>query len=659
MIMESSAKLKDCPSVEEIVSFLSELGGQAQFDTNLAEHFIHCSSCFALIDELSGDIRRTGKINDAMDQPKDDSVHFRSTSAVVLDVFKNTWPEDVGFRVGSYEIVRKIDDGGMGEVFEGRDVRLNRRVALKTIVREKLSPQTLLRLSREAQILAALKHPNIVSILEFGEWRGLPFLAMEFVEGETLADRIQKATLAPRSAAQLLERVASAIHYAHDMGVLHRDLKPSNILIEEKEVAADRTSPDGVSRTGSADLLHWQPKVIDFGLSKWLQFESRISHAGSFLGTPAYMPPEQIDATREIGPTADVYSLGIVLYECLVGQTPFKGESLEATLQKIREQDPLPPRTVNPLVPRDLEVICLKCLRKDPAKRYQTAQELVDDLQNYISGKPIQARAVGTLEKTWQWSRRNRPLAAALSFSLILLVGLVASSILFGIRQNGLRRLADSEQQTSKILKLKAEYERNKITELYLNQLEMLNRNILDLSVKEVTDLKSPQVQAVQERSMKFLTEMKEQFAEIENEDLHQAFPKLQFDMIYHLGMLHKKMGDWPSMAKAFEELLVVSKRVDLQGGLPVLLKQSAANDLAIYYASTNQGSKAENLWRASWEEWKTLDIKVLRNDTRLMKNLDSITSNLAMFLKQQNQAAKAEQILEEFRQLKSVVQAQ
>jgi len=405
--------------------------------------------------------------------------------------------------------------------------------------------------------------------------------------------------------------------------------------------------------------LDWQPKVIDFGLSKWLPYESRISQSGGFLGTPEYMPPEQIDATQEIGPTADVYSMGVVLYECLVGQTPFKSESLEATLQKIREQDLLPLRMINPRLPRDLEVICLKCLRKEPSMRYQTAQELADDLKRYISGNPIHARPVGILEKTWQWSRRNRPLAAAWAFSVMLLAGLVASSILFGVRQNELRQSADSERQVSQNLKLKAEFDRNKITELYLNQLEMLNRNLLDLSVKEVADLKSLQVQAVQERSMKFLTEMKDQFAKIENEDLHQTFPKLQFDMIYHLGRLHKKMGDWPNMAKAFEELLEVSKTVDLPGSLPILLKISAANDVAIYYTSSNQGAEAEKLWMATWDEWKSLDQRELRKDPRLMLNLDSITSNLAMFLKQQNQAAKAEQILDEFQQLKKAVLSQ
>jgi serine/threonine protein kinase len=611
-----------------------------------------------MLDELSGDNCGPDAGLDSSNQLVEESA-LLSTPAMVWDVFKNPWPEDVGFRIGSYEIIRKIDDGGMGEVFEGRDVRLNRRVALKTILRDKLSPQTLVRLSREAEILAALKHPNIVSILEFGEWRGLPFLVMEFVEGQTLADRIQKATLPPLKAALLLERVASAIHYAHEQGVLHRDLKPSNILIEEKGLAPDTSSIAGPSRAGAADNLDWQPKVIDFGLSKWLPYESRISQSGGFLGTPEYMPPEQIDATQEIGPTADVYSMGVVLYECLVGQTPFKSESLEATLQKIREQDLLPLRMINPRLPRDLEVICLKCLRKEPSMRYQTAQELADDLKRYISGNPIHARPVGILEKTWQWSRRNRPLAAAWAFSVMLLAGLVASSILFGVRQNELRQLADSERQASQILELKAEFDRNKITELYLDQLEMLNRNILDLSVKEVADLKSPQVQAVQEHSMKFLTEMKEQFAKIENEDLHQTFPKLQFDMIYHLGRLHKKMGDWPNMAKAFEELLEVSKTVYLPGSLPILLKISAANDVAIYYTSSNQGAKAEMLWRATWDEWKTLDQQELRKDPRLMVNLDSITSNLAMFLKQQNQAAKAEQILDEFQQLKKAVLSQ
>jgi serine/threonine-protein kinase len=281
--------------------------------------------------------------------------------------------------VGGYELLDVLGKGGMGVVYRARQTALNRLVAVKMIQPEVYAgPAERARFRTEAEAAAGLQHPNIVQVYEVGEHDGRPFLALEYVDGGSLADRLGGTPLPARAAAELVETLARAIHYAHERGVVHRDLKPANVLL---------------TAGGTA-------KVADFGLAKRLEGEAGQTRTGAVLGTPNYMAPEQAAGrVKEIGPAADVYGLGAILYELLTGRPPFQGTTLLETLEQVRSQTPVPPRLLRPQVPRDLETVCLKCLEKDPGRRYASARDLADELRRYLNGEPIRARSFNLLER--------------------------------------------------------------------------------------------------------------------------------------------------------------------------------------------------------------------------------------------------------------------
>jgi tetratricopeptide (TPR) repeat protein len=307
-------------------------------------------------------------------------------------------------RLGNYEILNEIGRGGMGVVYRARQLSLNRIVALKMILAgEFAAPADQARFQREAEASAQLQHPNIVQTFEVGAVGRRPFLSMEFVEGTSLERQLAVSPMNGRSAAALIESIALAIDYAHQHGVIHRDLKPANVLL----------TPEGI------------PKVTDFGLAKQLDTglpldRNELTKSGTLLGTPEYMAPEQAAGrTDRIGPAADTYALGAILYEALTGRPPFHGETPLDTLDQVRSNEPLPPSRLQPQLARDLETICLKALSKQPTRRYETAKSLADDLRRFLNGEPILARRTGPVERAWRWCRR-KPLVAVLAAALVL-----------------------------------------------------------------------------------------------------------------------------------------------------------------------------------------------------------------------------------------------
>lgn len=356
---------------------------------------------------------------------------------------------DIGTRIqyiGDYELLREIARGGMGVVYKARQVRLNRVVALKMILAGQFaSPADVQRFQTEAEAAAQLDHAGIVPVFEVGQHDGHHYFSMGLVEGESLAKRITDGPLPPRAAAEIVLRVAEAIEYAHRKGVIHRDLKPANVLLDKAG----------------------QPKVTDFGLAKRVQADSHLTASGQILGTPSYMPPEQAAGrVDQVTETADVYSLGAILYATLTGRPPFQADNPLDTVMQVIEQEPVSPRALNPVVPLDLETICLKCLEKDRRQRYGSAGELAQELQRYLDGKPILARPVGRAERAWRWCRRNPVVASLLVAVAMSLVGGTIVSTMFAIEA---RDRAAGERKNRE-----AADQQTRLTEAQLNRSEWL-----------------------------------------------------------------------------------------------------------------------------------------------------------------------------------------
>lgn len=305
-------------------------------------------------------------------------------------------------RIGDFELLEEIGRGGMGVVYKARQISLDRVVAVKMILSgEFADDHEVERFGTEAKAAASLKHPHIVAIYEVGEEAGRHFFAMEYIEGPSLAQIQAEGPLPPRKAAGLIATVAEAVHYAHTRGVVHRDLKPGNLLLDQAG----------------------QPHIADFGLARRRENDSHLTSTGQVLGTACFIPPEQaVNDSAAIGPASDVYSLGALLYTLLTGRPPFQAASYVETLNQVIKRDPISPRRLNPAVPRDLEVICLKCLEKHPAQRCQSAAVLAAELRRYLNHEPIHLRKIGRLSLTWRWCRR-RPAAAA--FVALSVAGLV------------------------------------------------------------------------------------------------------------------------------------------------------------------------------------------------------------------------------------------
>jgi tetratricopeptide (TPR) repeat protein/predicted Ser/Thr protein kinase len=369
-----------------------------------------CADCPELLPQVLFAIHKVRVMDRLLDLPADESDTERRLSKP-LDGIPASLP-----KIDRYEILEVLGRGGVGVVYKARQTGLGRLVALKSLAAgTQADPIALARFRDEAKALALLHHPNFVPVFDVGEQEGLLYFTMEYLEGGSLDKKLADAPQPVREAAALLVILARAIDVAHKQGIVHRDLKPSNVLL-----MADGT-----------------PKISDYGLAKWLNRPVDLTPTDTVLGTPSYMAPEQVRrgaGPRDgkgpmIGPAADIYSLGALLYKMLTGRPPFVGENSVDVILQVLSTDPLSIRRLQPKVPRDLETICLKCLYKEPGRRYATAEDLADDLDRVLEGKPIKARPVGTAERAWRWCRRSPKMAGLLAALLVVLLGGIAGIV--------------------------------------------------------------------------------------------------------------------------------------------------------------------------------------------------------------------------------------
>ena len=365
---------------------------------------------------------------------------------------------------GDYELIEEVARGGMGIVYKAWQLSLKRIVAIKMILSGLVaSEEDINRFYAEAQAAASLSHAGIVQIFEVDQVHGQHFNAMEFIDGISLSRRAALGPLEPVEAATLMRRVADAVQYAHERGVVHRDLKPANIIVD----------------------YNGQPHVTDFGLAYIQEGHDQQTCSGEPIGTASYMPPEQATGQRDkIGPPSDVYSLGATLYCLITGRPPFQSSNSADTLIQVIQVDPVPPRRLNQQIPNDLETICLKCLEKLPDRRYATAQELSDELRRYLRNEPILARPIGPWTRLMKWRQRHRSLAAVASVLIAAVATLIASSIMYNRQLIAEREAAQiSERQAVRLLEL---------TQSLFSQLGHLSKSetaLLTLQVSEYAEM--------------------------------------------------------------------------------------------------------------------------------------------------------------------------
>jgi tetratricopeptide (TPR) repeat protein len=547
--------------------------------------------------------------------------------------------------VPGYEIQCELGRGGMGVVYKARQISLDRLVALKMILGgAHAGAAELARFRTEAEAVARLKHPNIVQIFEVGTQGGFPYCTLEYVDGGTLARRVAGIPQLPRYAARLTETLAGAIHAAHLRGIVHRDLKPANILLEPLGIGAPGGA-DGETETFDPD--RWLPKITDFGLAKRLDVDSSQTQSGTLLGTPSYMAPEQADGQgRPITPSVDIYALGAILYELLTGGPPFRGTSLLETVMQVVHQEPVPPRRLQPKTPKDLETICLKCLEKDPRKRYASAELLGRDLHLFLGGRPIQARPVGAVERTWKWSRR-RPAAAALivTAAVVLLTTLAGGYWLAG-HERSLRKEVEKSRDEVEKSRDEAIRERNyaETQERQAAKNYQLARNAVDQMLTRIGQdrlASEPHMEEVRRDLLDRALFFYNKFLEERSTDPQTIAATAQASS--RVGDIQELLGRPREAERAY------SNAIDLFGQLKTPSAQhrydlaGAYNNLGILYHSEGQRSRAEK----SLHEALTIKQSLTRefpDHVDFGWSLAKTENNWANFLQTGNRLAEAQQ---------------
>ena len=472
-----------------------------------------------------------------------------------------------------YELVSELGRGGMGVVYLVRQVRANRNVALKMMLAAAhASASDLSRFRTEAEAVAGLNHPNVVPVYEVGEQGRLPFYSMEFCPRGSLVERLRENPFPPMEAASTVEALARGMSAAHARGIVHRDLKPGNVLITE----------DG------------SPKITDFGLAKRLDDNSSQTRTGAIIGTPSYMSPEQAAGNvKAIGVPADIYALGAILYECLTGRPPFRGASVVETLDQVRKRDPVPPRMLQPSIPRDLQTICLKCLRKEPSRRYASAAQLADDLRRFQEGRPILARATPWYERAWKAARR-RPAATLAIF--LAIAGTVAIIAIVSIANANLKRERDTARKAeddAKTARDQAIVERKKASERLKLAIDTVHRSLVEMAADRWA--RRPELQGERRRVLEEAVAFFENFSEEDSRD--PLVRREKANALYRAGWAYTALGELDRALRSFDASLAVQEQLAVEFPTEIdLVYQQALIQFARGVALITKGDYAEAL---------------------------------------------------------------
>jgi serine/threonine-protein kinase len=491
---------------------------------------------------------------------------------------------------GGYELLEEVGRGGMGVVYKARQAAPQRLVALKMILGGRFaSPADLERFRREADIVAGLDHPNVVPIYEVGEHQGQHYFTMKLIEGGNLAQHLERFRADPRAAARLLATVARAVHHAHQRGLLHRDLKPGNVLL----------AACGSAAGAKPQAAEWVPHVTDFGLAKRLPRPrdgaaqqgagsyASLTRPGTAVGTPSYMAPEQ--AAGEVTTAADVYALGAILYEMLTGRPPFQAATPVETLVQVLGQEPAPPRTLDPRIDRDLESVCLKCLRKGPGRRYASARELAEDLERYLAGEPVLARPLGRPERLRRWCRRSPVTACLLAALAVALVGGFALVTWQWRRADEQGRLAAAAAAAAQDQRAEAERRKQDAEESF----RLAHQAVRDFCtrVSEGPLASAPGLQPVRKELLQDALGYYRTFIKRHADD-----PRLEAELAdahFRVGVMTAAVGTYPDALAAYQDALpLYEKSVRANPGdarARLLLAHTCNNMAALYAATANQ----------------------------------------------------------------------
>jgi serine/threonine protein kinase/tetratricopeptide (TPR) repeat protein len=575
----------------------------------------------------------------------DDGTNFLEGQAIGL-------PE-----VPGYEIISELGRGGMGVVYKARQKGLGRIVALKMVLAgAHAGASQLARFQAEAEAIARIQHPHIVQIYEVntvdvGSGTACPYMALEFVSGGGLETYLNGKPLLPRQAAAMVQALADAMQQAHEKGVVHRDLKPGNVLL-----ALHATAPTPAAFVSSAHhsirqaavleltvdgaTLEVIPKITDFGLAKQMESKTGQTVSGAVLGTPAYMAPEQAEGqSKEVGPAADIYALGVILYEMLTGRVPFQGTTVMETIIQVMNSEPVPPADLQPTVPKDLDTICLKCLAKEAIRRYASAAALAADLRRFLTDEPIQARPVSSIEKTRRWCRRNPRIALLLAALAVTFFGGFAAVTLMWRQAETLRDQAETQRALTQVQRDRAErnYERARRTVHRFHQEVTENpllrepgtepaRNKLLESVREFYEEFSAE-RIDDERLLEELARTLARLAQMRSEvdpnkqsaidvaqrgvamweglvQKHPEKPEFLGELVHTqwlLGRLHRLKGDRTAAVAAYEKALALSRQLNAaQPGVPKYQADMARclRGLAHAASEAKAWTESESLYR-------------------------------------------------------------